>query len=92
MDFINKISHGMTEDRGKMSKILRLLNDPGNAGSSLGDELDDIKEDTGECLEKLKKVTEDFHYWYRVICCLKENVVEGEGMCLIPSSGFYALV
>ncbi|KAK4191237.1 hypothetical protein QBC35DRAFT_460336 [Podospora australis] len=79
MDFINKIALGMIQDDGKLEHILKMLDDPEDARDNLVDEMDDVKEWTNECLEKIKLLTDDFQYWYWVICCLKNNVLEGQG-------------
>ncbi|KAL8343421.1 hypothetical protein RB598_004657 [Gaeumannomyces tritici] len=86
MSYINMVAMQMTENRGKLESILRVINkveddddDDDDEDDALVDDIKDVKESTANCLEKIRVLTGSFQYWYWMIQCLKENVAACQG-------------
>lgn len=84
MDYINLVAVKMIEDRGKLENILSTIDEEEDESEpddyvALASDIQDVKDDTANCLEKVENLTAAFQYWHRVIECLKVNVGACQG-------------
>ncbi|KAK4154187.1 hypothetical protein C8A00DRAFT_33012 [Chaetomidium leptoderma] len=80
MDYIRKVASTLIKKDGQIENILEMLEDIEDARVNLLPDMAAVKKSTKTCLERVQRLTEDFQYWYWVICCLKNNVLNSQGI------------
>lgn len=88
MNTIREVAARMVQDGGSVANIIELLENPEIAQYLLPSEIKAIRDSAGKCLKNVQDLTDRFQYWYWVICCLKSNVLAGQGKRRIHCSPF----
>ncbi|KAL2181910.1 uncharacterized protein P884DRAFT_274352 [Thermothelomyces heterothallicus CBS 202.75] len=79
MDYVHKAAISIIRNGGKVESILEMLENIEDARVNLKPEMQSVKRTAEISLERVRSLTENFQYWYWMICCLKNNVLESRG-------------
>ncbi|KAL2167851.1 hypothetical protein VTG60DRAFT_718 [Thermothelomyces hinnuleus] len=79
MDYVHKAAISIIRNGGKVESILEMLENIEDARVNLKPEMQSVKRTAETCMERVRSLTENFQYWYWMICCLKNNVLESRG-------------
>ncbi|AEO57475.1 hypothetical protein MYCTH_49795 [Thermothelomyces thermophilus ATCC 42464] len=90
MDYVHKAAISIIRNGGKVESILEMLENIEDARVNLKPEMQSVKRTAEISLERVRSLTENFQYWYWMICCLKNNVLESRGDRTPPPPPFFS--